>query len=102
MAPYLIIIVLDYVMRQATSSTDEKMGIVLEPRRSRRHPEIRLHDLDFADDIVLPASAIEKAESLLHSVESAANAVGLHLNEGNTKALLLNLGQTDNIKTKKG
>ena len=36
---------------------------------------------------------MEKAESLLHSVESASNAVGLHLNEGKTKALLLNMGQ---------
>ena len=80
----------------------EETCIVLEPRRSRRHPEIRLHDLDFADDIALLASTIEKAESLLHSVESASNAVGLHLNEGKTKALLLNMGQTNNIKTKKG
>ena len=70
--------------------------LCLEPRRSRRHPEIRLHDLDFADDIALLASTIEKAESLLHSVESASNAVGLRssqiLNEGKTKALLLNTG----------
>ena len=102
LAPYLFIIVLDYVMRQALSSTYEETGIVLEPRRSRRHPEIRLHDLDFADDIALLASTMEKAESLLHSVESASNAVGLHLNEGKTKALLLNMGQTNNIKTKKG
>ena len=57
-APYLFVIVLDYVMRQALSSTYEETNIVLEPRTSRRHPEIRLQDLDFADDIALLASTI--------------------------------------------
>ena len=80
-------------------------GIVLEPRRSKRHPKIRLHDLDFADDIALLASTIEKAESLLHSVESASNAVGLHLKfsmKERQTHFFSTLGQTNNIKTKKG
>ena len=102
LAPFIFITVLDYIMRYALTDIHDETGILLEPRRSRRYPEIRLHDLDFADDIALLATSISKAECLLQSVEAASNAVGLHLNEGKTKTLLINIPATDSVKTTKG
>ena len=77
-------------MRHALKDIKHNTGIVLEQRKSRRYPEVRLHDLDFADDIALLASSIASAEELLQSVEDASSCVGLHLNVGKTKTLLVN------------
>ena len=102
LAPFLFIVVLDYVMRHALENISLDTGIVLEERRSRRHPETRLHDLDFADDIALLSTSIPAAETLLHSIENASNCVGLHLNKGKTKTLLVNISPPSNVKTLDG
>ena len=78
LAPFLFIVVLDYVMRHALKDIHLSTGVILEERKSRRHPELRLHDLDFADDIALLSSSIQSAETLLHHIEEASNCVGLH------------------------
>ena len=44
-------LVIDFIMRHAVD--DNNRGIVLIPRRSSRYPEVRLSDLDYADDIAL-------------------------------------------------
>ena len=36
LAPYLFIVVLDYVMRQATEGKEEELGLTLKKRQSRR------------------------------------------------------------------
>ena len=61
LAPFLFIVVLDYVMRHALKDIHLSTGVILEERKSRRHPELRLHDLDFADDIALLSSSIQSA-----------------------------------------
>ena len=48
LAPFLFVIVLDWVMRQATV---DNPGFVMIPRQSRRQPEYKLSDLDYAHDI---------------------------------------------------
>jgi len=102
LAPFLFIVVLDYVMRHALKDISLDTGIVLEERRSRRHPETRLHDLDFADDISLLATAISSAETLLQSIEDASNCVGLYFNKVKTKTLLVNIPPTTNVTTLDG
>ncbi|PIK58546.1 putative dnaJ-like subfamily C member 11-like [Apostichopus japonicus] len=52
LAPFLFIIVLDYIMRKSTINA-EQLGFTLNQRRSSRYPKVVLCDLDFADDIVL-------------------------------------------------
>ena len=74
LAPFLLIICLDYAMRISIAESD---GIVLKKRRRRRHPPQLLSDLDFADDIALLEETITKAQDLLHRVEKACQSVGL-------------------------
>ena len=58
LAPFFIIIVLDYVMRKAMG---DELGFTVTPRRSRRHPKVGIVDLDFADDIGLMSDAVQQA-----------------------------------------
>ena len=53
LVPYLFIIVLDYVMRQATEGKEEELGLTLKKRQSRRIGAQSLTYLDFADDLAL-------------------------------------------------
>lgn len=102
LAPFLFITVLDYVLRYALRNISSDTGILLETAKSRRYPELRMHDLDFADDIALLASSINAAETLLQNVEEASNCVGLHLNAGKTKTLLLNTADTSCVNSLQG
>ena len=84
LAPFLFILVVDYVLRMSVDTINDK-GFQLHPRRSSRHPAVYLTDADFADDIALVSSCLENAQDLLHSLESASNSVGLYLNETKTE-----------------
>ena len=84
LAPFLFIMVLDYVLRKSLDLNNTK-GFQLHPRKSSRHPAVHLTDADFADDIALISNSIENAQTLLNSLESAANCVGLYLNDSKTE-----------------
>ena len=62
-------------------------GFTLHPRRSRRHPAVKVTDAEFgfADDLALITDSVAEAQDFLRSLKLAANSVGLHLNEGKTK-----------------
>ena len=76
LAPFLFIIVLDFVMKNATKNNPDG-SFMTHPRRSKRQPETLLNNLDFADDISLLESNIQRAQSqLLCTVDSAAS-IGL-------------------------
>ena len=70
LAPYLFAIAVDYIMREAVQGDEDKLGFELHPRRSSRHPAIKITDLLFADDIALLANEIWQAQELLLQVES--------------------------------
>ena len=89
LAPYLFTIVLDYVMREAMTKTDNP-GFTLSKRRSKRHPPVTISDLDFADDIALTLDNLQEAQTLLTGVETAASNVGLHLNAAKTEMIVYN------------
>ena len=84
LAPFLFIIVVDYVLRMSVDTIKNK-GYEIEPRRSTRHPAKHLTDTDFADDIALISESLVNAQSLLQSLEQASNCVGLYLNEKKTE-----------------
>ena len=84
LAPFLFIIVVDYVLRMSVDSISSK-GFEIKPRRSTRHPAQYLTDTDFADDIALISESLVNAQSLLQSLEQASNCVGLYLNEKKTE-----------------
>ena len=79
LAPFLFIVVLDFVMINATNNNPGG-GLVTHPRRSRRHLDITLNDLDFADGIGLLESSILRAQSQLSSTIDSAASVGLMIN----------------------
>ena len=100
LAPFLFIVVLDYVLRNSMSLDQ---GLTIEPRRSRRVLGVKATDLDFADDLALLSDTIEQAEKLLHDLEHAAQLVGLSLNVAKTEFMTINIDPSDaNIKTLNG
>ena len=86
LAPYLVIIVVDYVLHVSVDTMCEKR-YQLNARRSSRNPAEYLTDTEFADDIALISQSLEHAEELLHSLEQASNCVGLYLNDTKTECL---------------
>ena len=68
LAPFLFIMVLDYVLRKSLDLNNTK-GLQLHPRKSSRHPAVHLTDADFADDIALISNCIENVHTLLNSLE---------------------------------
>ena len=57
-------------------------------------------DVDYANDIVLLANTPAQAETLLHSLEWTAAAIGLHVNADKTEYMCFN--QRSNISTLNG
>ena len=76
LAPFLFIIVVDYVLRISIDSISEK-GYMLHPRRTRRYPVVYLTDNGFTGDIALVSQSLKHAQDLLQSLEQASNGVGL-------------------------
>ena len=86
LAPFLFIIVVDYIWRMSVDQITDK-GLEIQPRKSSRHPARHLTDTDFADDLALISGTLANAQSLLTSLEKAASSVGLYLNESKTEYL---------------
>ena len=85
LAPYLCVIVIDYVMRTDLLGREDKLGFQLRKRKSRRVPPNTITYMDFADDIVLVSEGIKEAQEILYRVEKSAKRVGLSMNNGKTK-----------------
>ena len=70
LAPFIFVIVLDYVLRKAISGRESEFGFMLTPRRSSRNPEKVITDLVFADDIALTSGNVwSGAEAAVQSRE---------------------------------
>ena len=87
LAPFLFIICLDYTLSTTIFPPD---GLTLERKGSRRVPPEKLAKLSVADDIALMEDTINKAESLLHKIETATQNIGLFLSASKTKAMHFN------------
>ena len=57
LAPYIFIIVIDYIMRKALTGRKENLDFQLNKKQSRRVPII-VTDIDFTYDIVLVSDGI--------------------------------------------
>ena len=90
LAPFLLIIPLDYAMRSAIEGYED-LGLTLSERRSRRSAAVMITDTDFADDIALISNNLDKVQSLLEGVETGATEVALHMNTGKTEYMAYNL-----------
>ena len=96
LAQYLFLICLDYVLRTSIDKIREN-GFKLTKKRSRRYPAKTSTDADYADDIALLANTPKQVETLVHSLERAATAIGLHVNAHKTEYMCYN--QTGDITT---
>ena len=88
LAPYLFIIVLDYVLRNLDQN--ENFDFTLRKQLSRRYPDEMLTDVGFADDLALLSDKIGNAEKLLKILETAAASVGFYINTTKTKLIAVN------------
>ena len=70
-APFLFIICLDYVLK-ISLDRDNVLGFTLSERKSRRHPAIKITDVDYADDIAIVTGKTSEAKILLHKIENTA------------------------------
>ena len=75
-------------------------GFKLTKEKSRRYPAQKITDADYADNIALLANSPAQTETLLHSLERAAAAIGLHVNPHKTKYMCFN--QRGDISTLNG
>ena len=96
LAPYLFTICLDYVLRTSIDKFREN-GFELTKKKSRRYPAKTITDTDYADDIAILANTPNQAETLRHSLERAAAAIGLHVNANKTDYMCFN--QAGDIST---
>ena len=76
LAPYLLIVSLDYVLRTSIDVMKDN-GFKLAKERSRIYPAQTITDADYADDIALIANTPAQAESGQQSLERAAGDIGL-------------------------
>ena len=75
-------------------------GFKLAKERSRSFPTQTITDADYADDIALLVNTPADAETLLHSLERVAAAIGLHVNTHKTEYMCFN--QRNGISTLNG
>jgi hypothetical protein len=87
LAPYLFIIVLDFILRIALDS-QSTLGVMLK-RGNRRQASTYLTDLDFADDIALFSETQENAQTMLNDIERVALKIGLKINRTKTEYILV-------------
>ena len=89
LAPYLLIICLDYVLRMSIDKINDNR-FKLTKERSRRYPAQTITDADNSDDIALLANTPVEAQNLLHSLEREATGIGLHVNAHDTEYMRFN------------
>ena len=94
LAPFLFIIVIDYVMNKS----ENDYGFITHPRKSSRYPQQRLNDLDYADDIALLEGSQSRAQEQLEECSRTASSVGLEINIGKTKQIIFNAAASEPLK----
>ncbi|CAF1118890.1 unnamed protein product [Didymodactylos carnosus] len=94
LAPFLFIIVIDYIMRRCEM---DNYGFICEKRTFARHLEKRLSDLDYADDICLLENSIQEAQQQLDVLNSNAIRIGLEINITKTE-YITNVNAADTLK----
>jgi len=84
LSPFLFLLVIDFVMRNAVDVT--KLGM-------QWTEQTRLTDLDFADDIGLLAETWEGLQELTTNLEAEAKKVGLRISAEKTKTMQISSDQ---------
>jgi hypothetical protein len=88
LAPYLFVIVMDFVLRTALDG-NPSLGLKIKNGTTRRYPAKYLTDLAYADDITLISDTASNAQTMLLAVERVARRVGLSINVPKTEFVLV-------------
>ena len=96
LAPFLLIICFDYVLRTSIDKIKENC-FELSKKRSRRYPAKTITDADYDDDIAILANTPNQAETQLQSFERISAGISLHVNAHKTEYMCYN--QTVDITT---
>ena len=99
LAPYLLIICLDYVLRMFIDKMKDN-GFKRTKERSRRYLAQTITDMDYADDTALLANIPAQAETLLHRLKWAAAGIKLHVISNKMEYMCFN--QRGDISTLNG
>lgn len=67
-------------------------------RKSKRKPEVKLSDMEFADDIVLLENNIHDAQEQLDSLATSAKQVGLNISTSKTEVLTKNVQRIQKLQ----
>jgi hypothetical protein len=89
LAPFLFVIILDYVLRTSLDKNSE-CGFTLTERLSSRNPANKLTDVEYADDLAITSDTVLDAEKLLHLLEDVAKELGLYFNASKTEHINFN------------
>ena len=84
LSPHLLILLVDYILRQSLVDED---GFTLKPANGRRHPAVTLTDLAYADDVAITRDSASGAESTFRRLQFHSEAMGLKVNAAKTKVL---------------
>ena len=95
LAPYLFIVVIDWVMINANI---DDLGFITHKRQSSRFTEEKVGDLEYVDDIGLLENEVDNAQRQLDALAGVAKEVGLGINIDKTKVLTKNIEPKPEIK----
>ena len=88
---YIRPILVYYLPRLCASNVNifnERKWLYAGKGKKQKYSAQTIMVIDYADDIVLPANTLTKAESLLHSLEQVAGSIGFHVNADKTVNVL--------------
>ena len=95
LAPYLFVIILDYIMSQTYKDREEELGFPLQKRKSRRVLSVLVHDLDFADNLALITENVNQSQILLSKLEDEAGKIGITCKAKKTEFQAFNFTETE-------
>ena len=92
LAPFLFIIVLDYVLRKTLHGHEDRLGFTLQPRTEEKQKNwtSNHHRSWLCRQYSSTSCSIKGAEELLHLVIASAMRVCLGMNAKETKAMVYN------------
>ena len=89
LAPFIFIIVLDFIMCNATR--DSSHGLTIHKRKSTRYPAVVISDFEFADDIAALSNSVFENNILCQNISDSAAKCGLNINMKKTQFITFNL-----------
>ena len=78
---------IDWILKTAYKLLDKEHGIVIKRRRSARFPEVRISDLDYADDLAAMDETSEGIQKQLQCIARVAAIIGLKISIDKTKIM---------------